>query len=670
MSGFILDGNDKCVVDDPCKNLNGKTQCLRVGVNDRKAKIVCPKGFVLDGLGAEVKCVLSPVIKRDTCPAFFSTLVGCEHSCELSFKDGVLDTPCKCYPGFTLENKKECSEEIPAPAASQGAKNRKKREDGDEPVPDPVPEPPCKKKCGSNGVCVKEKPAEDQEEVEVCKCLSGYLLLDDDKCVKYCEVASWETNDCQENTDNPDTCLELVRYTRNEIQAICGKGLARCEQDKETNQVSCANCPLNHVLDEKTGTCKMSDPCENEDACLGDGKMCVRKPVLDPSSDQFHYPFFPDHICECDYGFTIETKGVGFECVEQCSAREHRARCEVKSMHCRRKFSKREPECVCPIPGYVSKKDPTDNKFKCTGPEEPIQISGIVFSLLIDDYVSLINDGKIRDIVEARMIDVNDLAEQEKNCESAPDREACLVFVNRAAQQFHYQYMKPEAQKEVIDDAMLLQLRRAVKDSLSMITDATENDVSLFNYERTNNLVETVLVIDKKKTTEAGKLDAALKAACKVTSDPKICQLGQGKNRVLLHNINGIEEKKYNPCNAGVCKYYLETWLNLHLINLCMSAVPNGQCKEVDARCVCTCSKGFKKEDRNKIGLDAVCIDINECIEGVEDAPDVPPCPLNSKCVNTIGSFKCNCNEGFKKDVDKSGKEICREGKVFKADVS
>ena len=98
-----------------------------------------------------------------------------------------------------------------------------------------------------------------------------------------------------------------------------------------------------------------------------------------------------------------------------------------------------------------------------------------------------------------------------------------------------------------------------------------------------------------------------------------------------------------------------------------MNAVSNGQCKEQDGKCVCTCNKGFKKEDPKKIGLDAVCIDINECIEGTEDAPDVPPCPENSECVNTIGSFKCNCIEGFKKDVDKNGKEICREGKVLKS---
>ena len=67
---------------------------------------------------------------------------------------------------------------------------------------------------------------------------------------------------------------------------------------------------------------------------------------------------------------------------------------------------------------------------------------------------------KIIDMTETRMIDVNDLTEQENNCESAPDREACLLFVNRAAQQFAYQYMQPEAQKEVIDDGNALAVKK------------------------------------------------------------------------------------------------------------------------------------------------------------------------------------------------------------------
>ena len=37
---------------------------------------------------------------------------------------------------------------------------------------------------------------------------------------------------------------------------------------------------------------------------------------------------------------------------------------------------------------------------------------------------------------------------------------------------------------------------------------------------------------------------------------------------------------------------------------------------------------------------DALYVDINEC-----DSSDA--CPQDSTCVNTDGSFQCNCNDGF-----------------------
>ena len=83
--------------------------------------------------------------------------------------------------------------------------------------------------------------------------------------------------------------------------------------------------------------------------------------------------------------------------------------------------------------------------------------------------------------------------------------------------------------------AMLLQLKKAVKDALKMTTDDTENDVSVIKPLRKDNLMDADIIIDKKKTTETGKLDQALKAACKVTpTNPKVCQLGQGKNSSLV----------------------------------------------------------------------------------------------------------------------------------------
>ncbi|WKY11344.1 hypothetical protein Q1695_003144 [Nippostrongylus brasiliensis] len=50
----------------------------------------------------------------------------------------------------------------------------------------------------------------------------------------------------------------------------------------------------------------------------------------------------------------------------------------------------------------------------------------------------------------------------------------------------------------------------------------------------------------------------------------------------------------------------------------------------------CGCIAGFRK-------LGKICIDINEC-------DDKTTCPANSRCVNTMGSFRCDCDAGFTTD--------------------
>nr|XP_050846929.1 uncharacterized protein LOC127062539 isoform X3 [Vespula vulgaris] len=61
-------------------------------------------------------------------------------------------------------------------------------------------------------------------------------------------------------------------------------------------------------------------------------------------------------------------------------------------------------------------------------------------------------------------------------------------------------------------------------------------------------------------------------------------------------------------------------------------------CKEIDGRAVCSCYNGFR--------LDAYkCIDVNECEENNGGC--------EYKCVNTPGSFRCECPKGMKQGEDR-----------------
>lgn len=44
------------------------------------------------------------------------------------------------------------------------------------------------------------------------------------------------------------------------------------------------------------------------------------------------------------------------------------------------------------------------------------------------------------------------------------------------------------------------------------------------------------------------------------------------------------------------------------------------------------------------------CEDINEC--------STNPCQANASCQNTVGSFVCQCNEGFELSSDNSGRGL------------
>ena len=58
-------------------------------------------------------------------------------------------------------------------------------------------------------------------------------------------------------------------------------------------------------------------------------------------------------------------------------------------------------------------------------------------------------------------------------------------------------------------------------------------------------------------------------------------------------------------------------------------------CLQIEKRLECNCTDGYEKHE------DGTCKDVDECSLGLHD------CPRRSKCVNSVGTFDCQCFPGY-----------------------
>ncbi|ETE67282.1 Collagen and calcium-binding EGF domain-containing protein 1, partial [Ophiophagus hannah] len=87
--------------------------------------------------------------------------------------------------------------------------------------------------------------------------------------------------------------------------------------------------------------------------------------------------------------------------------------------------------------------------------------------------------------------------------------------------------------------------------------------------------------------------------------------------------------------------------------DVCADAPCEQQCTDNFGRVLCTCYPGYRYDrERHRNREKPYCLDVDECATSSE-----PLCP--HICVNTLGSYRCDCHEGYIREDD--GK-ICTKG--------
>lgn len=147
---------------------------------------------------------------------------------------------------------------------------------------------------------------------------------------------------------------------------------------------------------------------------------------------------------------------------------------------------------------------------------------------------------------------------------------------------------------------------------------------------------------------------SACHAACKICSGPSIrdceeCNRGWTENEEDDGCID-IDECTSSPCKEN---------------QYCLNSEGSYSCKDCDTSCKSCTGEGPEKCEECAPGYSAEsgkCTDINEC----EDSEKV--CSReNEVCINTLGSYKCACSEGFE-DHDGSCVETAKSEDSVKSE--
>ncbi|GMR47428.1 hypothetical protein PMAYCL1PPCAC_17623, partial [Pristionchus mayeri] len=614
-----------CKIIDTCTKVkcDGKTQtCKEVG---GKPTCTCKNGFV----PARKTCKENPCLTKNG---------GCGEGAACIPDPKTGDSRCVCPSDYILDEKKNCVDED---VCKCGEKVYQCRSD----ICSDKPLMMCTKK-GSKAVC---------------ECDKGYKL---NEKTKKCE----EINECLEKPCPPGgNCTNLP----GSFTCSCPRGQIfvekECKEDPLcSNEQYCIHDPnaeCKNVEKDKsqcvckngyTGTgapydepCKIIDPCEDKKAKMNwtNLNLCPNKNEHPEKKNE------RECECECDQGFRRKTsKPFSCEDIDECTERTHTCNstfvCNntIGSYECGcdvyYKLNEKKTECV---KDDKCQPDPCDNSTqicdwktgKCIckpgftmGPNGTcIDIHECNLNIYecknnsrcentIGSYQCPCLDGYKKN-EKGECVNINECMDPQppcdlkmSNCTDLPGSYRCDCF--------------PQFKQNGPFDCIFNSTANCTgchKDAHCMITmGGVANCSCNLGYDgdglqNCTQINECELGIDNCHE-RADCIDLTPGFSCKCRKPYE----GDGSNVCDLPNLC---KREYNNCPRDA------------------DCIDRNATDEYEKWVDCVCkSKGFKFNPKTR-----TCQDINEC----EKCPkEGCPCPLNSTCINTEGSFTCQCPSGFK----------------------
>ncbi|KAI1290232.1 hypothetical protein HDE_09136 [Halotydeus destructor] len=464
-----------------------------------------------------------------------------------------------------------------------------------------------------------------------CSCKPGHLLDGaTGDCVRYCKAAEYSTS------------------LQNQLESVCGQGIRSCvDKDGATNQsvpIHCT-CPGGYATNMTTGLCEFVDPCQDggkgAEDCQNRNMVCMRKVVVTSSN-----LIVPAYECACAPGQAKDPQTGS--CAHQCAIVQNKINCRLENKECQVNYAADTPDCVCQ-PGFIPRAVENTTKTECIlstyAYESPLLTIRLPSNSLL----------KVSKSIQKRSLEDNAQA-----CLSSPDPEDCIKFVK------HPQETSGDIVGQEEKNLVLSELKYSIDLIFLGYQGYEPEGLVPISYDRIgDNLYQVKMAVSFGHEVNSTVWTKRMADECLRFngSGADSCILPGGVSLLKSSIIAGANETVPGPAINPCVEY------NSGRINYCPES---SQCSLVNSGTdmfafSCTCAKtGFTVEDVVQLDKNdptirkEICVDIDEC------KLDPKACPSGSTCLNTIGSWECNCDDGLKKQdglcIDSCSGIMCENG--------